>query len=499
MITSILIPPGIERNNTPYDTTGRWWDMNLVRWQSNTVRPIGGWTRTTATPLNGGVRKIIVYRDNTNNRRALVGTDNKLYTDDGGTYVDVTPSGFVPLSSIGVNGGFGSFEYGLYTYGDARPAPSPVFSPYAYWSFGNWGEDVILTANSDGRLFYYDSSAPTTAPTVISGAVTSVNAVVVTDERHVMAIGYSGSQRAVAWSTREDYTDWNFTSTTNTAGFQELTSRTPLLRGLKVKEGVLIFSYSDVILGRYVNQPFIYGFERISDTSLMHPDSIATFNGKAVWLSRSGFQLYNGGFVQPLECPVLDDVLGDMDPTYGPFRIHGCNHGLFPEVWWFYAPNGQTEATRYVIWNYAESWWAWGTLSRSAMAPAEVFKFPYMGASDGNIYQHEDGFTNAGSSRVGDVWIESGALGVGDGQNFVEVRQLLPALGTGSAPLDVTFYSRNTPNGTEQTFGPYSVRADGYCDTRVTGREARIRFAAKSDGDWGIGKMRLDVAAGSAR
>lgn len=498
MIVPIQLPPGIERNNSAYDTPGRWWDMNLVRWQAGSVRPIGGWSRTTSTPLSGAVRKIFVYRDNSNARHVLVGTDNKLYADNG-SYVDITPSGFTPLSAIGTNGGFGTFDYGEEAFGTARAAPSPVFSPYAYWTFGTWGGDVILTANSDGRLFYYASATTTTAPTLISTAVTGVNGVVVTDERHVMAIGYSGSQRAVAWSSREDYTDWDFSSSTNTAGFQELAARTPLQKGVKVKEGVLIFSASDVFLATYVGAPFVYGFQRISDVSLMHPDSIATFNGKAVWLSRNGFQLYNGGFVQPLDCPILNDILGDLDPTYGAFRIHASHHGLFPEVWWFYASTGKSEADRYVVWNYAESWWAWGSLSRSAMAPAEVFKNPYMGASDGSMYQHEDGWLDAGNSRVGSVWIETGALGLGDGEKFVEVRQMLPATGDGYSSLDIRFYTRNAPEGAERAFGPYSVRPDGYVDTRVTGREARIRFEAATDTDWSLGKIRLDVAPGGGR
>lgn len=499
MIVPVQLPPGLERNNSAYDTPGRWWDMNLVRWQAGSVRPVGGWTRTTSSPLTGAIRKLHVYRDNSNNKCALVGTDAKLYADTGGTYADVTPTSFTPPSSIGTNGGFGTFDFGEENYGDARAAPSPVFAPYAYWSMSNWGEDVILTANSDGRLFYYDTSAPTTKASLISTAVTGVNSVVVTDERHVMAIGYSGSQRAVAWSSREDYTDWNFASTTNTAGYQELATRTPLLRGVKVKEGVLVFSYSDVFLTQYVGLPFVYGFQRVAETSLMHPDSVATFNGKAVWLSRNGFQLYNGGFVQPLDCPVLNDILGDMDPTFGPYRLHGSHHGLYPEVWWFYAPTGQTEATRYVIWNYAENWWAWGSLSRSAMAPAEVYKFPYMGAATGVIYQHEDGWTDAGNTRVGSVWIESGALGIGNGDGFIEVRQMLPATGDGTSQLGVTFYGRHTPEGSERVFGPYTVRSDGYVDTRVTTREARIRFAATQDADWSLGKVRLDVAQGGAR
>jgi len=142
MLVPVQLPPGMERNNTPYDTTGAWWDMNLVRWQSGSLMPVLGNQKLTATPLNGAVRKIFVYRDNANNRTALVGTDNKLYVDQG-AYTNITPASFVPLSTIGVNGGFGTLDYGKYTYGNARPTPSPAFSPFAYWTFPTGGRTLF--------------------------------------------------------------------------------------------------------------------------------------------------------------------------------------------------------------------------------------------------------------------------------------------------------------------------------------------------------------------
>lgn len=500
-LVPIQIPPGLERNNTPYDTPNRWWDCNLIRWQSGSMQPIGGNERLTASALDSAVRKIFVYRSNDNNRNVLVGTDDKLYIDQG-NYTDITPTDFVPLSTIGTDGGYGTFEWGKYDFGDARPAPSPIFSPFAYWSFGNWGEDVILTANSDGRLFYYDTSAPTTAPTVIADAPTGNNSVLVTEERHVMAIGQNGgggTLRRVGWSSREDYMDWDYASTTNTAGFQDLAVRTPLQKGVKVKEGVLVFSLSEVYLAQYVGTPYIYGFNRLSDIAIAHPDNIVAFNGKAVWLSRFGFQLYNGGFVQPLECPIFNDIMAEMDPLYGPFRIHASHNGAFPEIWWFYATTGNSEANRYVVWNYQENWWSWGYMSRSAMAPAEVFKLPYAGDANGNMYQQEVGWTDSGISRIGQVYAESGMLGIGNGDQGVEVRQVLPAGGHGYSNLTTSFYTRMAPEGAERTFGPYSTRSDGYTDCRVSGRDARLRFASAQDADFGIGKIRFDVTTGPGR
>jgi hypothetical protein len=90
-------------------------------------------------------------------------------------------------------------------------------------------------------------------------------------------------------------------------------------------------------------------------------------------------------------------------------------------------------------------------------------------------------------------------LGLGNGDNFMEVRQVIPATGHNYNVLNIKFYGRFTPEGAETVFGPYTPRADGYTDTRVTAREARIRFENVADGDWSVGKIRLDVAPGAGR
>lgn len=501
MLVPVQLPPGIVRANTPYDTPGSWWDTNLVRWKSGTLLPIGGNQRITGTPLDSSVRKLHIFRDNSNSLFTLVGTTSKLWLSQSG-FADITPAGLVSLSTIGVYGGYGTFGYGVGTYGTHRPQPSPFYSPYAYWTFANWGQDVILTNNADGRLFYYASSTPTTAPTVISTAPIGNGAVLVTNERYVLAVGQTGgggTLRRVAWSSREDYSDWNFASTTNTAGYQDLPTRTPLLKGVGVREGVLIFSYSEAYLAQFVGQPYNYGFTYIGDTEMFNPDSVATFNGKAVWPSRTGFQLYSGGFIQPLPCPFWDEIVAEMDPLYGPFGIHGCDNGAHPEIWWFYATVGNTTPNRYVIWNYQENWWAWGYMSRTAMAPGEVYQYPIMGDADGNVFQHEVGYTDSGVTRVGQVYAETGALGLGNGDQGIEISQALPATGTGATALRMQFFTRMAPEGAERTFGPYTPRADGYTDVRVSGREARMRFVAAQDGPFGVGKMRFDVASGPGR
>lgn len=501
---AIALPPGLERNATPYDTPNRWWDMSLVRFRSGTLCPVGGWVRSTGSALDTRSRGIFVYRNNSGGRQILVGTDYKLYADIAGTFTDITPSVSPPFSgpgNIGTSGGYGTFEYGDEAYGVGRSRPSPLYSANAFWSFANWGEDVILTNNADGRLFYYTTSTPSTAPVKITGTSvpTGNTSVIVTNERHVMAVGVGGNIRRVGWSSRESTTDWDFTSTTNTAGYLDLDARTPLTRPVKVREGILIFSQSEVYLARYVGLPFIYGIDRIADTSPLTPMSIATYNGKAMWLGKDGFWKYDGGYISPVQCPILNDIIANIDEDYGPFRSHAVHNGTFPEIWFFYPSTGYGECNRYVIYNYNEDWWAWGALGRSAASSGEAYKHPYMGGIDGHIYEHENGWDAAGATRVGTVWAETGMLPLTDGEKGVAINQILPANGHGYNSMSIQFYSRQTPEGTEKTWGPYTPRSDGYTDCRLNGRDLRMRVSATQDANWSIGKFRVNVEPGSGR
>jgi hypothetical protein len=216
--------------------------------------------------------------------------------------------------------------------------------------------------------------------------------------------------------------------------------------------------------------------------------------------------MYAGGFVQPLMCPFLDDILNGqddskrMDPTWGPFRVHGSANGRFPEVWWFYPSVGNTECNRYVWWNYVENTWGWGALPRSAMHPADAYQHPYMGGTDGHVFEHEYGWLANGASRVGQVWVESGSLSFANGAISMELQQLRIASGSGYANVSVSVIGSYAPEGQQYTEGPFYGRDDGYTDARADYLYMRFHFASAADGPWAVGKILLDaVPSGDER
>ena len=158
-LVPIDVPPGVVRRATPLQSAGRYWDANLIRWQSGKLLPVGGWQRITETPLTSTPRAIFPWNTNSGNSLTLIGCDNGIFSLEGGTYTDVTPDDFVPIEGTDV-GGYGAYDYSALLYGDdtdptyPRPQSSQFFAPFS-WTIDNWGEDALSVASSDGRLLHY--------------------------------------------------------------------------------------------------------------------------------------------------------------------------------------------------------------------------------------------------------------------------------------------------------------------------------------------------------
>lgn len=572
-LTALQLPPGIVRGANPDDAPGRWFDGSLIRWRQGIMEPVGGWSRITTAALASTPARIHQWRRNANaTSMTLVGCDSHLYADDSGTYVNVSPSSLVPLSSAS-DLGYGTTTYGTGTYGTARSGTSTIAPRREAWTFANWGEDVLAVSSSDGRLLYYSSATPSTAAKTVgvypistisrtsnvttidtttahnltsgeavriagvtdatfnaSSAVATVTgsttftypntgtngsssggtvqdlsvptnnrAVVVTPERHVMLIGAGGNPRRLAWSSREDYTDWNFSSVTNTSGFLELQSETPLVTGCKVREGTLVWSVNRAFLARYVGLPYIHGVDELGSARLYAPNAFAEFNGRCVWMDAEGFYSYGNGSIQPLPSPLVDYVFSNIDPLYGPRKAHASANGLFPEIWFFYPSNGSTECDRAVVWNWSEDWWSIALLPRAAAFPAGVGEYPVMASSDGHIWRHEDGWNYGSFDYASNIYVTSGTLNLPGDEQSMNISQVIPSNGGNYNMTKFTFYSRMAPSGDERTFGPYNSRPDGYVDTRVTGRDVRVKIGANAAGDWSIGRLRLKIGSAGGR
>jgi hypothetical protein len=163
--------------------------------------------------------------------------------------------------------------------------------------------------------------------------------------------------------------------------------------------------------------------------------------------------------------------------------VHNSKYG---EIWWYYPSSGSNENDSYVTFNYRENHWAIGSLARTAGTDAGVFTNPMMVSTDGYVYEHEVGFAYDGAS----VFAESGPVQIGNGDNVMAVRQVVPdESNLGDAV--VSFTSRLYPTGAQSSFGPYS--AANPTSVRFSGRQVNMKVTGATLADWRVGVMRLDA------
>lgn len=489
----LRLKPGVYRAGTEYQSSGRWYDADLVRWYQDTLRPIGGWRLRDDAPLSGVPRAVFSWRANNATRWMAVGTHTNLYVLEGGLSVfDITPSGYVAgRANASVANGYGNGPYGSYTYGDARPDESITGALDATtWSLDSWGQNLVACAPEDGKL--YEWSLNTASDAVqIANSPTSCTGLVVTAERILVALAAGGNPRRIQWSDQEDNTTWT-PSATNQAGDFEFQTSGSLKVGLRVRGGTLYLTDVDAWFATYQGPPLVYGFDKVGAAcGIVGKGAAASVETYAVWMGESGFWIFDG-YTKPLPCEVADYVFGDINRAQIS-KVTAVNNTRYGEVWWFYPSQNSGENDRYVVWNYRENHWTIGTLARTAGEDAGVFDEPTMVSPDGYVWAHEEGFAYPGA---GAPFAEGGPIELGAGDNVMMARELIPDEKT-LGDVQARFFTRFYPNAAETSWGPYTLSAR--TDVRLTARQVNMRVEGVRLTDWRVGVVRFDAVPGGLR
>jgi hypothetical protein len=493
-LVPIKLPPGVYRNGTELQATGRWYDANLVRWFEGTLRPMGGWRKWSDTAVTGVPRGIYAWRDNAQNVWLVVGSPSKLFVYNGdGNQKDITPTSFSTGRTDATGGiGYGNQDYGEQAYGvSRRPLSTLGIQPATTWTMDNWGQYWVGCSDYDGKLYEWQLgfSSPTKAA-IITNAPTNCKGLIVSEERFLFALGADGDPRKIAWSDQEDNTVWT-PAATNQAGDFILSSPGSIVCARRVRGGVLIITDVDAHFAQYQGPPFVYGFERVgTGCGALGTLSIAAADTFAAWMGISGFWIFDG-YTKPLSSDVSDYVFNNINRTQAS-KVCAVHNSRFSEVIWFYPSSESNENDSYVIWNYRENHWTIGSLIRTSGTGQGVFISPFICGADGYVYEHEAGWDYGGLTP----YAESGPYQIGVGDNLLVAKQLIPDETT-LGDVTATFKTRLYPNGTETTHGPYSL--SNPTPIRLTGRQVKIRVTSNNNTDWRVGVFRFDAQAGGKR
>ena len=492
----ITPPAGIIKNGTDYANKGRWVDGDLVRFENGYLKPIGGWTNFKDTALTGTPIAMYSYRANNGNKVLVVGTRSKVYVLYNDTWTDITPVGFVG-DIVNSSTGYGTYDYGEEDYGDER-STSTLALKVDHFSFDNWGEHLVFCCSSDGKISQWrpdaGSGSPDTIATQITNSPIGCQAIIVSNERHLIAIGSNSDPRKVSWSDREDNTNWTSTAR-NTAGDLQIPTGGRALYAVKWQNDIIIFS--DIGINRlyYVGSPFVYGIQDAGvSCKAISPRAIASSGNFISWIGENSFFTFDGK-LRELKSDVHDFIFDNIQ-TNSSANTFGTHNIDFNEVWWFF-PVGdidQSTPNRYVIWNYLDNVWSIGSMDRSCWVDQGVFDHPISCDSSGFVYEHDKRplFNSPGiGTQV--PFCESAPIEIGNGDRVVQVNQIIPDEEAATLPgITVGFTGKFTPLGAETDFGNFTFDTDGYTDARFSARQVSMKVTGSLTEDFQVGVIRVD-------
>ena len=441
----------------------------------------------------------------------------------GGSAVDAEYQIPVGLNSTVLGPGWGAGTWGRFTWGSG--VGSLAGQTLRLWFADNFGEDLIFNT-ADGTIYYWDASSGLTtravALTSLSGASdvpTVARKVMISEtDRHVICFGANVIGSAdqdpllIRWSSQESVTDWTPTAT-NTAGDLRLSQGSEIVTAVRTSRQFLIWTDSSLHTLQFLGPPFTFGTALIGDNvRIAGPNAAVSVNDQVFWMGQENFYVYDGR-ITPIPCSVRDYVFSDLNRNQS-FKIYAGSLASQNEVWWFYPSADSEECDRYVIFNYGENVWYYGTLSRTAWNDRGTGQrsYPQATGTDGYIYNHEDGLDDGSVDPAVaiDAYITSSDFDIGDGEQFLLVRRILPDLSfrssTAASPqVDFTVIAKNfSGDGTNEDEETGTVirttligGAHDYTDQlflRARGRTMALKVESNTTGvKWRLGTPRMDA------
>lgn len=381
---------------------------------------------------------------------------------------------------------------------------------------GTYILSIAATASASGVAIAGTSDAPVV-----------INQILVSDSSRItIAFGCNDYGQAtmdpmlIRWTGTESYTDWTFrTDGTSQAGFYRLSHGSQIVSALQTRQEILVWTDTAVYGMQYLGPPNVWGFTLLADNiSIASPNAAATAAGVTYWMGTDKFYAYSGR-VETLPCALRSYVFDDINRNQLSQFFAGTNEG-YSEVWFFYCSANSDVIDKYVIFNYLDRVWYYGTMSRTAWLDSPLRQFPQAATLTDQIVFHEaavdDGLTNPPSAI--NAYVQSSDFDIGDGHNYGFVWRMLP---------DITFDGSNTSNTADTpqvqftlrpkqnpgspygpTTSPTVSTAQNYSNvrthnvqefteiiyTRVRGRQMALRVESNTVGtQWQLGTPRMDV------
>jgi len=322
----------------------------------------------------------------------------------------------------------------------------------------------------------------------------------------------------VRWSDQGSLTEWN-PLITNQAGSVRLSRGSQIVAVLQSRQEILIWTDTALYDMQYVGPPYVWANQLMANNvSILGANCAAVAAGTVFWMGKDKFYTYNGS-VSTLPCDLREYIFNNINVAQAAQFFAGTNEA-FSEVWFFYCSAASSTVDSYVVFNYLETCWYYGSLARTAWIDSNSRGYPMAATYVNNVVYHEDGVDdNSGATPMPmSSYVTTSQFEIGDGDRFAFIRRMLPDItfrgsngsnpavtislqplqnsGSGyDSPASVALTASATVAGTNP--GVTSAAVDQYTGevfVRVRGRQMSMTISCNTLGaQWQAGVQRFDV------
>lgn len=485
------------------------------------VNAVGG---ISATLLN--TTHEIASVINVNAFTIVVGANATSSTTGGGTTINAsfeidTGNSITTFGYGWGTGGWGSVAWGL-------GSSTPVALPQQDWWFDNFDNDLVMNIRN-GPIYYWERgsgsislalSARAVLLSSLSGAADvpteAMQVLVSQNDKHLLAFGctpYGGGDfdpLLIRWATQDNPTVWT-PLTTNSAGFLRVSRGSAIVRALPTRQEILVFTNSHLYSLQFTGTSDVFALQELADNiSIIGPRVAVAVNNVTYWMGHDKFYAYSGR-VETLPCTLRNHVFQNLNFNQVDQIICGTSEG-YNEIWWFYPTANSNVNNAYVVYNYLERIWYYGTLDRTAWLDTPLRDYPIAiqtvnSASNGVGYLLNQEFGVDADGLPMESYIQSSDFDLGDGEKFVLTRRMIPDLnftGSSASQPEATFTirPRNWPGSgfigdAADNQRVIETSINNYTDQvfiRARARQMALKVSSDTLGvQWQLGSPRLDV------
>ena len=429
----------------------------------------------------------------------------------------------VPIS--GWSGG----TWGGGTWGTGATSDSSL----RLWTQASFGEDLVIVPRG-GSIYYWDSSNGTGNRAVAVSSLANAsdvpiiaNTVLISDvSRFVFCLGANTIGTTVQdpllirWSNQESVVNWT-PAATNQAGSLRLSQGSSIVTARQSRQEILIWTDSSLYALQYVGAPIVWSSQLVGQhTSIASQNSVGYANGVSYWMGMDKFYSYDGS-IRQLRCDLRRHVFNDINNRQMD-QVFAGTVEAFHEVWWFYCSADSTTIDKYVVYNYEQDIWYYGTLTRTAWIDSGLQDFPIAATYTNNLVEHENGVDDNETTTPTAISanISSAQFDIDDGDRFSFVNRVVPDItfdgstadnpaatlslipfnSSGSGISNPTSQGGSNSGGiTRSAVAPVEKYTDRL-DIRIRARQMSLKIESSGAGvTWQLGSPRIDIRADGRR